>query len=283
VGRLGLWGFRALVLAGAAAVVTAAAAAAPPVGSKDILAGSLTITPAILEASAKPSTKLAPIGVTNGTKVPFHIQIYPALVSQDLDGSLLLRKPSRGRTRARLPFVLHPQRIVLRPGKSVSVSVLFLRRTPGVLGAQAAAVIEATPPPARRPSPTYRLRLLAALLVRLPNAPGARGRFAAPLAIEDQAGHLRLCARIRNTGRVFGYSRDLLLRVRSARGRLVFAAPLRSSFVLAGFQRDFCVNGPRRLPAGRYRVEAQGFFGDVRMRAVSTRFLWDPHRPRRGP
>jgi hypothetical protein len=144
-------------------------------------------------------------------------------------------------------------------------------------------VIEATPPPARRPSPTYRLRLLAALLVRLPNAPGARGRFAAPRAIEDQAGHLRLCARIRNTGRVFGHSRDLLLRVRSARGRLVFAAPLRSSFVLAGFQRDFCVNGPRRLPAGRYRVEAQGFFGDVRMRAVSTRFLWDPHRARRGP
>jgi hypothetical protein len=192
-------------------------------------------------------------------------------------------KALTGRTRARLPFVLHPQRIVLRPGKSVSVSVLFLRRTPGVLGAQAAAVIEATPPPARRPNPTYRLRLLAALLVRLPNAPGARGRFAAPLAIEDQAGHLRLCARIRNTGRVFGHSRDLLLRVRSARGRLVFAAPLRSSFVLAGFQRDFCVNGPRRLPAGRYRVEAQGFFGDVRMRAVSTRFLWDPHRPRRGP
>jgi hypothetical protein len=240
--------------------------------------GSLTISPAIIDTVARPPSQLEPIAVRNTTSVVFRVRLYPAFVDQKLDGSLVIRERKSQLRAARRLFSVQPSRLVLGSGASATVRESFLRAPRGRPAAYGAAVIEATPAVRPKVGPSYRLRLLGALLVRLPTAPPPIGRIVG--ARVEQLGPRRLgfSARIRNTGRVHGYPDRLRLRVLDSRGRAVFVATPRPGVVLPGYQRDYPAQLFRKLRAGRYRFVASGRFG-MRSSSAITRFrLVAPNR-----
>jgi hypothetical protein len=256
--------------------VTALAPAAAP-ASRQAPPRLLSITPSIVDAVARPGTALVPMAVANSTPVTFRIRVYPALVHQRLDGSLVIRERRRDLAAARRLFAVAPGRFVLRPGRSASLTQLFVRTAHGRPGAYAATVVEAAPPRSKTGGAAYRVRLLGALLVTKPNAPAPRGRVESLRVARIGQRMLSFCYRVANTGRVHGYPEGMRLRVERA-GRAIFQAAPRRGVVLPGYRREFGVRLFRDLPAGRYTVKVGGRFGKSTVRA-STQFSVGGRKP----
>ena len=250
---------------------TAAATATRP--------GTLSITPSVIEAVLPPRSRLVPISVRNASPFTFRIRIYPALVRQSLDGSLVIKERRRQLTAARRLFLVRPRRLVLRPGVSAVLRQRFRRAPRGRPAAYGATVVEAVLPRTRKQrGPTFRLRLLGALLVTKPKAPRPRGRLVRVRVVQLGPRRLGFCARLSNTGRVHGYPEGLRLTVRRrGRGVVFSAAPVRG-VVLPGFRRDFTVQRFRLLPRGRYIVKASGRFGGRTIRRSALFQLVAPNR-----
>jgi hypothetical protein len=230
--------------------------------------GTFSITPAVVETTLSPGSPLPPISVANSTPTAFRIRVYPALVRQNLDGSLAIRSQPGELAAARRRFKLTPKRLLLRRDRQATISGRFLAAPARAPEAYAAAVIEAEPLRVRRGGPTYRLRLLGALLVTKPSAPPPRGRITSLRVQQVGPRRLRFVARLRNTGRVHGYPQALRLRVRDGRGRTVFAAAPHPGVVLPRFSRDYSADLFRRLGKGRYTLQVTASFGDRRLHRV---------------
>jgi hypothetical protein len=245
---------------GLAALVIGALAAANGSAAVDRLP-TLTISPAIVDQVLKFGTALPAITVTNGTTVNFDVKVYPALVTQNLDGSISIKPKRKDLTAAKKLFTLTPAAVVLPAGKQLVVKGRFLRTPAGKPDADAAAVIEATPPTPPHVPPKYRIRLLGALLISKPGAPPPQGRIV--LLRAQQAGPrlIRLVARLGNSGRVHGYPQALRLRVLTTDGRTVFTGLPRPGVILPGFRRDYTAMVGRRLTAGKYLFQVTTRFG----------------------
>jgi hypothetical protein len=266
-GRLAL----AAVVASTLLSATAATPATRP--------GTLSITPSLIEAVLPPRSRLVPIAVRNGSLFTFRIRVYPALVRQSLDGSLVIKERRRQLAAARRLFLVRPRRLVLRPGGLAVLRQRFRRAPQGRPAAYGATVVEAVLPRTRKQrGATFRLRLLGALLVTKPNAPRPRGRLVRVHVVQLGPRRLGFCARLSNTGRVHGYPEGLRLTVRRRRGPIVFSAAPRRGVVLPGFRRDFTVQRFRLLPRGRYVVEARGRFGARTVRRTALFRLVAPNR-----
>jgi hypothetical protein len=222
----------------------------------------------------RPGKPLPPITITNETRTVFRVRAYPALVRQNLDGSLAIRERPAALTAARRLFALHPGRLLLRPGRRATVGGRFVRAPAGAVAAYAAAVVEATPAKVTH-GPRYRLRLLGALLVAIPGAPPPRAAVESLRVRRVSPRRLHLVARLRNTGPVHGYPSDLRLRLRDRRARTIFVGRPRPGVLLPGARRDYGVFLFRRLRAGRYSVQASGSFGP-RAFSRSVRFRVAP-------
>ena len=241
---------------------------------------TLSITPAIVDAVLAPGSALPSIQVSNTTQVVFRIRIYPALVDQNLDGSLSIRSSVAALKAARRLFSLSPRQLRLSPGRSAAVSGRFIRAPDGLPAAYAAAVVEAVPSSSPRIGPTYRVRLLGALLIVKPAAPPPVGRIVSIRVTQVGVRRLRFVARIRNAGRVHGYPRGLRLLVRDRHGRVLFQTAPRPGVVLPHYRRDYSVDLFRLLPAGRYTVRAVATFGRSHLHRAATFTLVRPNRLR---
>lgn len=228
--------------------------------SAAVRAGTLSISPALIDAVLAPRSPLPAVSVVNRTKYALRIRVYPALVHQGLDGGLIPRTRPRELRAARRLFSLSPSGAVLEPGGSVLVHGRFIR-TAGGPGAYAAAVITATPPTTKGRIPPFRLRLFGALLIVKPGAPPPRGRIVAIRVAQVGKRHLVFRVRVRNTGTVHGYATGVRVRLVDPRGRTIFVGAPRPGVVLPRYQRDLRVDLGRRLRSGTYLVRATGRFG----------------------
>jgi hypothetical protein len=240
-------------------------------------AGTLSISPAIIDTVAGEAGELPSITVANGTRVRFRIRIYPALVDQMLDGGLTIRERRPQLQAAARRFALSPRALILGPGETATVRARLLQPSPAG-EAVGAAVVEAVPAVPDRRAPLYRLRLLGALLVPGVRAPAPRGRIESVRVVQAGPRHLRFAVRVRNTGKVHGYPSALHLRIRDRSGRTVFSTAPRTGVVLPSYARNLPVELFKRLPAGRYVAEASGLFGSVRSRTLVGFTLAGPNR-----
>jgi hypothetical protein len=222
---------------------------------------SLSISPAIIDVVEHPGSALPSIRIVNGTSVKFALRVYPALVKQHLDGSLTIRSSAAQLTIAKHRFALTPEKLVLAPGASTVVTGQFLGPAKGAPGAYGAAVIDAVPEQGSKRAPAFRLRLLGALLVAMPDAPAPTGRIETLRVRHLRADRTRLIVRVHNTGRVHGYVTEARMRLRGPYGNAIPLQPLREGVILPHFRRDFRTEIRKRLAPGRYTLTAWVTFG----------------------
>jgi hypothetical protein len=232
-------------------VLAASAAAAEPGPSRPL---ALAITPALIDAEAAGGGPLPTISLTNRGTSSFRLTVVPALAGQALEGGLSLLRGRSNDALARRMFRLSAPRVV-EPGATVEVQSLFLgfagRRT-----VSAAAVITAVPLQRPRLGVTYRLRLLAALLVHRPNTPARPPSLDRVQATRSSPRRLQLTAHVRNRGSRVAFVTAVRFRLLNSSGRVLASVQGPPGFVLANSVRNISAGLSHRLPRGRLRVEA---------------------------
>jgi hypothetical protein len=249
------------------------------VAAEHAAGGTLTISPAIIDTVAGPGGGLPSITVANGTKLRFRIRIYATLVDQKLDGGLTIRTRRVDLRAAARRFAIAPHALLLPAGGTATVQVRLLRPVPAG-EAVGAAVVDAVPVVPAGRVPLYRLRLLGALLIPGVRAPSAHGQVESIGIVQAGPHRLRFLVRVRNTGRVHGYTSQLRLRIRNRSGQTVFSTAQQPRVLLPGYARDFVAEVTKKLPAGRYVVEATGVFGSAPSHATASFTLASPNRLR---
>jgi hypothetical protein len=259
-------------LAGAAVIVAVMLGAGDsPAAAQTSDPGLFSITPARRAVIARPPALLRSTRVSNTTRSRLLVTVFPVLLRQQLDGAFAFgSRPAQLRA-ARLIMGVGPRRFALDPGEQREVSLRWQLLARGTRAAYMGVVFQAVPRQRGR-SVGVVSRLLSVNFLRLPGHYRSSGRFTGMGAEQLGARRLRLTPRVRNTGQRVDSPRRARLAIRNAAGRVVFRRRWAGDVVLPGAERQFAVDVPRRLPAGRYMATARMRFGSRHRARTSKSF-----------
>ena len=245
------------------ALATAALPTAPA-AAQTSNPGVFSIDPSAQGAAGRPPSNLAPLQVTNTTRTSLSIRVFPALMSQNRNGSIIYSDQPRDLFAAARILHVRPRRFELKRGQSRSLAVTWINRPRGKPAVYVAVVIRGTPPAREGAAIQNRFELVELNYLRLP------GRHRYPARVESVRGEqaprkrLRFFTTVRNTGLVAGRTHDAVLRIRDRRRRVVHQQRWRGGIILPKAVVDFPVDVAKVLPAGTYTAEAALRFGTSR-------------------
>lgn len=266
-----------LVLALAAVLPPAAPAAAQSPGGQE--EGLFSLTPVRRNVVARPPVELLPAsGVSNSTRDPYRVRVFPVLLRQELDGSFSFAEDAQSLNTARRILAPLPNRFVLAPGSQRQVDVRWSLLPRGARAAYVGLVFEGRAP--RRPNQPLATvqRLLNPNFLRLPGRFRRSGSFAGLRVEQGRSRTLVVTPRVRNTGQAIAAPRSGRLVVRRVGGPVVSRASFRTEVVLPRARVDVPVTLRKVLPAGDYEVQASMRFGRSRARATQRFTLVGPNR-----
>jgi hypothetical protein len=252
---------RSVTRAKAVAALALAASGAGPLDTSAVAASprtaSFNIAPARRVVVGRPPLRLAPTENTNTTDQLFGVRVFPALLSQRVDGSFSFgESPLALRDASRLLSVT-PGSYFLDRGESRSIAIRWKALPRGTRSAAIGLVVTGTPRTAAGRGVRYIGRLVGLNLLRLPGRFLSDGTFTALRAEQAGPGALRFFSRVHNAGEIFDTPAHTTLTIQDAVGRTVAHTHWLSDVVLPGADVDFPADISRPLAAGRYSARAE--------------------------
>jgi hypothetical protein len=247
----------------------ASLALAPPAGTVPIpgQTGQFGISPARRLVIATPGTELVPTIVSNTTTSTYRVSVFPALVSQGIDGSFDFAETPRNLNASKVVLTTGPDSFVLGPGGHQTVHLhwnLWPRGQPWV----AVGVVFQGIPQAQGGVVHVVPRLLSINFLRLPGNFRIDGRFTGLFPQQYGPRMLEFLARVKNIGQMFASPGNEHFTIKDSTGHTVFSEPWRGTVVLPGSSVDFPIIVKRILPAGRYTATVGMDFGGHRSKTV---------------
>jgi competence ComEA-like helix-hairpin-helix protein len=249
-----------------------ALAAGAPVSGQEAEEGTLGISPAKREVTARPPVRLEGTRLSNTTDLTFRMRIFPALLEQAEDGSYNISERPGDLRAARNILPVEPRRTTLRPGESIQVQPRWQMLPRRAKAAYVGLVFEGVPSETGSSIGSIS-RVVQLNFLREPGDARVSGRL---LDLRgEQAGErrLRFLVRARNTGEIQSAPRRTAFAIRDARDRIVFSTSWEAGAILPGATRVFPVDVAEVLSAGRYTAVARARFSERgKPQVVRTRF-----------
>jgi competence protein ComEA len=259
----------ALTVAGSLSVPVPVPAQAPP--------PSIDLSPARAQGDARAGQTVGPFGVRNLTGEPYLLRVYPILLGQNIDGTIIVRTDSAATALARQLVTPSLNSAALAPRVSAAASghVNKLTRRHNLYGG---LIFQATPAHPKGQI-TAVLRLDARILLDPP--PALRHvKFVGQTIRAEQAGpqKLRLYVPIVNRGNYFVNATGVLA-VRDSAGKVVAQGPLSRIQVLPGATVELTeqIAPPTVLGPGTYGLLARMRAGGTSFTATGTLVLFGPN------
>ena len=250
----------ALALAAVALGVTADLAAAQ--SDK----GVLSMTPARRALTARPPVDLGATRISNSTRLDMRVTVFPALLTQELDGSFGFRETRRELNAARMIFPVEPRGFTLRPGQERDLRLRWALLPRKAKAAYMGLVVQGVPVAEGRGVGSI-LRLLGINFFKLPGRWSIEGRLTGLRGEQAEPRVLRFFPRVRNTGEIHEQPRGGNCSVAErGRGVRIRRLPFGRGVILPGYEREYpvLIRRPNVLPAGSYRMTCVTRFGDRR-------------------
>jgi hypothetical protein len=264
---------RPLILAAAALGLLAPSGLPAPAGAAGGSDhGTFSIGPSRRNVIARPPVALAPTRVSNSTRQPYDVKVFPVVLRQQLSGAFAFDETADALRTARTILGVTPAHFRLAPGEARMVKVDWNLLPLHADAAYVGIVFQGQPRlPSGRSVPVIS-RLLSINLLRLPGHRHRSGRFTALHVVQAGPRALRLVARVKNTGDVVGIPQHGRFIVRDAGGRAVTDGHWTGDVVVPGAEREFPIELRKQLPAGDYTARVAMRFGPGHDRKVGVRF-----------
>jgi competence ComEA-like helix-hairpin-helix protein len=230
--------------------------------------GLLGISPPRRIVVAKPPVKLRPTLVQNTTDQTFKMTVFPALLTQRLDGSFDIDKSPRNLRAAQLILDVGPTKFELPPNRQINIHFRWTNLPRGTRAVYTGLVVTGVPKGKRTSTVTSILRLLGTNFFRLPGPYRSSGTIVSVRGEQAAARQLRFITRVKNTGQVADSPKRGVTVIEDAGGHVRARLPWTSGVILPRYQREFPVLLKKVLPAGRYVAVSSMTYGRPAKRSV---------------
>ncbi|HEX6714073.1 MAG TPA: helix-hairpin-helix domain-containing protein [Thermoleophilaceae bacterium] len=241
-----------------------AAVAATPSKSQ----GLLGISPPRRIVVAKPPVTLRPTLVQNTTDQAFKMTVFPALLTQRLDGSFDIDRSPRNLRAAQLILDVGPTKFDLPPNRQIDIHFRWVNLPRGTRAVYTGLVVTGVPKGKPTSAVSSILRLLGTNFFRLPGPYRSSGTIVSVRGEQAAPRRLRFISRVKNTGQVADSPKRGVTVIEDAGGRVRARLPWTSGVILPRYQREFPVLLKKVLPAGRYTAVSSMTFGRPARRSV---------------
>jgi hypothetical protein len=240
--------------------------------------GLFSVSPSRRVVVAEPPSALGPTVLSNTTARVLEVTARPALLAQNLDGSLRVLDGRADARAARQMLTAQPRRFALGPGEERVVAVRWSKLPLGTRAAQVGLVLQGVPRAEAGGGVQPVVRLVQPNLLSLPGRVRRAGTIESVRAQQGLGRTLRFLARLRNAGGAPETPRAGTLRIRDANGRTV----VRRRWPATGavFPRavvEVPVQVRRVLPPGSYTVAASARLGGRRVSRAGRFELTGPN------
>jgi competence ComEA-like helix-hairpin-helix protein len=255
-------------------IVLVLALLAPPLADRADAAtpskqqGLLGISPPRRVEVGRPPLTLRPTLVQNTTDQTFRMTVFPALLTQRLDGSFDIDKTPRNLRAAQLILDVGPTKFELAPNRQINVRFRWVNLPRGTRAVYTGLVVTGVPKGKPTSAVSSILRLLGTNFFRLPGPYRSSGTIVRVRGEQAAPRRLRFISRVRNTGQVADSPKRGVTAIEDASGRVVARLPWTSGVILPRYQREFPVLLKQVLPAGRYTAVSSMTFGRPARRSV---------------
>jgi competence protein ComEA len=241
-----------------------AAVAATPSKSQ----GLLGISPPRRIVVSRPPVTLWPTLVQNTTDQTFKMTVFPALLTQRLDGSFDIDKTPRNLRAAQLILDVGPTKFELPPNRQINIHFRWVNLPRGTRAVYTGLVVTGVPKGKRTSAVSSILRLLGTNFFRLPGPYRSSGTIVSVRGEQAAPRQLRFISRAKNTGQVADSPKLGVTVIEDASGRVRARLPWTSGVILPRYQREFPVLLKKVLPAGNYTAVSSMTFGRPARRSV---------------
>jgi competence ComEA-like helix-hairpin-helix protein len=194
--------------------------------------------------------------------------VFPALLTQRLDGSFDLDKSPRNLRAAQLILDVGPTRFELPPNRQINIRFRWVNLPRGTRAVYTGLVVTGVPKGKRTSAVSTILRLLGTNFFRLPGPYRSSGTIVSVRGEQAKPRQLRFVSRVRNTGQVADSPKRGMTAIEDTSGRVLTRLPWTSGVILPRYQREFPVLLKKVLPAGRYTAVSSMTFGRPARRSV---------------
>jgi competence protein ComEA len=230
--------------------------------------GLLGISPPRRVEVGRPPLTLRPTLVQNTTDQTFAMTVFPALLTQRLDGSFDIDKTPRNLRAAQLILDVGPTKFELAPNRQINIHFRWVNLPRGTRAVYTGLVVTGVPKSKRTSAVSSILRLLGTNFFRLPGPYRSSGTIVRVRGEQAGPRQLRFLSRVRNTGQVADSPKRGVTKIEDADGLVVARLPWTSGVILPRYQREFSVLLKKVLPAGRYTAVSSMTFGRPARRSV---------------
>lgn len=223
--------------------------------------GLFSVTPSRQILVGKPPRNLQTFVVSNTTKVPLNVKVFPVFLEQQLSGQMTFDQSRPALDAAARTIQVKDATFQMPPGSTRHVVATWIDRPSGAVAVNTGIVFQSAAAVTSRSVQTIQ-RLLTLDFLQLPGRYRSSGRFTLLRAEQGEHRTLNLIPRVENTGQVVQSPQNGKVVVRDASNRLVFKGHFIGDVVLPAHQRDFPVVMTKVLPKGDYKMSATATFGD---------------------
>ncbi|HEX4733789.1 MAG TPA: helix-hairpin-helix domain-containing protein [Thermoleophilaceae bacterium] len=233
--------------------------------------GLLGISPPRRIVVAKPPVTLRPTLVQNTTDQTFKMTVFPALLTQRLDGSFDFDRSPRSLRAAQLILDVGPTKFELPPNRQINIKFRWANLPRGTRAVYTGLVVTGVPKGKPTSAVASILRLLGTNFFRLPGPYRSSGMIVSLRGEQAAPRRLRFITRVSNTGQVAGSPRRGVTVIEDSSGQVRARLPWTSGVILPRYQREFPVLLKKVLPAGHYTAISSMTFGRPARHSVKRR------------
>jgi competence ComEA-like helix-hairpin-helix protein len=230
--------------------------------------GLLGISPPRRIVVARPPVTLRPTLVQNTTDQTFKVTVFPALLTQRLDGSFDIDTTPRDLRAAQLILDVGPAKFELPPNRQINIHFRWVNLPRGTRAVYTGLVVTGVPKGKPTSAVSSILRLLGTNFFRLPGPYHSSGTIVSVRGEQAAQRQLRFVTRVKNTGQVADTPKRGVTVVEDSSGRVRARLPWTSGVILPRYQREFPVLLKKVLPAGHYTAVSSMTFGRPAHRSV---------------
>ncbi|MFL5843591.1 MAG: ComEA family DNA-binding protein [Solirubrobacteraceae bacterium] len=239
--------------------------------------GQFSITPARRDLSGKPPTSLGATTVSNTTDGVIKVKVFPALLTQGIDGAFDVQEDPRELREAGLILSATPTDFTLQPGTNQKVSLRW-NLLPRTRRAVFLGIVFQGIQLNQQNQPVSQInRLVSVTFLRLPGKYKRSGKITGLRGEQAGPRKLRFLTRVKNTGELVDQPRQTQFAIRDAGGDVVFHAKWFGDIILPDAEREFPVDVKKVLPKGDYTAISKMRFGTTESRVEKPFTLVGPN------
>jgi competence ComEA-like helix-hairpin-helix protein len=239
--------------------------------------GQFSITPARRDLSGRPPSNLGATTVSNTTDGPIKVKVFPALLTQGLDGAFDVLEEPRDLREAGLILSASPTDFTLAPGTNRHVALRW-NLLPRTERAVFLGIVFQGIQLNQQNQPVNQInRLVSVTFLRVPGRYDRSGRITGLRGEQAGPRKLQFLTKVNNTGELVDQPRATQFAIRDKTGDVVFHSAWAGDIILPGAEREFPVDVKKVLPKGDYTAISKMRFGTSESRVEEPFTLVGPN------